>query len=71
MASARRTTVKSSNSSAHYQALADAAKADAEEAGTVGQRERHEESRKNWQRLADQANRLETAKAERLAGEPS
>jgi len=46
-------------SSAVYQARADAAEIDASEAATDGQRQRHEESRKNWKRLADDALRRE------------
>lgn len=45
--------------SAICQARADAARIDAQEAKTEGQRQRHEESQKNLQRLADQARRRE------------
>lgn len=57
-------------SSVLYQSRADAAGADAANAETDGQRQRHEESRKNWQRLADQARWLEDRKARSLAGDP-
>lgn len=51
-------------SSTVCQARADAAEIDASEAVTEGQQQRHEESRKNWQRLADQARQLERGQDE-------
>ena len=48
------------SSSALYQARADEAEIDASEAATEGQRQRHVESRKNWQRLSDDALTRET-----------
>lgn len=51
-------------SSAVCQARADAAEVEAAEAATEGQKQRHEESCKNWQRLADQARQLEGGKDE-------
>ncbi|MCD1644939.1 hypothetical protein [Aurantimonas coralicida] len=49
-----------------YQARADAAKIRAANAKTEAHRHRHEESRKNWQRLADEARKSECESAPRL-----
>ncbi|NDV88832.1 hypothetical protein GTW51_19245 [Aurantimonas aggregata] len=54
-------------STANYQARADASEVEAANAETDRQRQRHEESRKNWQRLTDQAQRFEAEKARLLA----
>jgi hypothetical protein len=54
--------------SSDYQARADAAEAEARSASTMGARERQEVARRNWQRLADQARRLEEGRAQRKLG---
>ena len=54
--------------SSDYQARADAAAAEARVAATTGARERQEAARENWQRLADQARRLEEGRAQRKLG---
>lgn len=51
------------DTSTDYQARADAAEIEARNAVTPGVKARHDEARRNWQRLADQARESELARA--------